>query len=287
MTYQLRVASRLFRLHLYLVISFSSVVPSTLHGPNSRRLDNQQTNAAPEDQSPLTSDVRSALIGQRGSVLWLTGLSGAGKSTLSEALERRLLRAGILPVLLDGDVLRTGLCHGLGFSEADRKENIRRAAEAALLIAHSGAVVIVALISPFRADRQHAADRCQAMGIPFAEVFVNAPLAECERRDPKHLYARVRAGEIPLFTGITSPYEPPLKPTLELRTDRESIEESVEKLMALAVSMSRPDRRMRYVSQLIGAESALKIQENKKSKRLLSRFISTYDAVLKSIFSRV
>jgi adenylyl-sulfate kinase len=240
-----------------------------------------------EDGVPLTADVRTALIGQRGSVLWLTGLSGAGKSTLAVALERKLLRAGILPVILDGDVLRMGLCQGLGFSEADRKENIRRAAEAALLVAESGAVVIVALISPYRADREMAAERCHAKGIPFAEIYVNAPLAECERRDPKHLYARVRAGEIPLFTGISSPYEHPLSPTLELHTDRETVEESAAKLTTVAISLARPDRRARYVSQLIGAEAVLHLRRNQKSSRLLRVFTSTFEAVLRSLFSKI
>ena len=240
----------------------------------------------PDAGPPLTSEVRTALLGQRGAILWLTGLSGAGKSTLATALEWRLLRAGILPVTLDGDILRTGLCQGLGFSNEDRKENIRRAAEAAVLVAESGAIVIVALISPFRADRAHAAERAAARGIPFAEVYVNAPLAECERRDPKHLYARVRAGEIPQFTGITSPYEAPLVPALELRTDQETVDQSVAKLAALAMSLARPDRRMRYVSQLIGAEATLALRKNRRSSKLLTAFASTFEAVLKSLFSR-
>jgi adenylyl-sulfate kinase len=147
---------------------------------------------------------------------------------------------GILPVVLDGDVVRTGLCRGLGFSAEDRKENIRRAAEAALLMAETGAVVIAALISPFREDRRIAADRCRERGVPFAEVYINAPLSECERRDPKQLYKRARAGLIPSFTGIDSPYEPPLSPDLELRTDRESVEKSVERLSQLALALARP-----------------------------------------------
>ncbi|HVU35989.1 MAG TPA: adenylyl-sulfate kinase [Opitutaceae bacterium] len=190
---------------------------------------------------PATQATRTALLGHRGAVIWLTGLSGAGKSTLATALEQRLLTAGIVPVILDGDVLRTGLCRGLGFNETDRKENIRRAAEAALLIAESGVVVITALISPYRADRQLAAERCQARGVPFAEIYVNASLAECERRDPKHLYRRARAGEIPAFTGLTSPYEPPLAPTLELHTDRESVAQSLEQLAGLTIRLVRPE----------------------------------------------
>jgi bifunctional enzyme CysN/CysC len=193
-----------------------------------------------DDNLPVTAAARASLLGHRGAVIWLTGLSGAGKSTLSTALEQRLFRAGLLPVILDGDVLRAGLCKGLGFSDADRKENIRRAAEAALLLAEAGAVVVTALISPFREDRQHVADRCRAQGVPFAEIYVNAPLAECERRDVKQLYQRARAGEIPKFTGIDSPYEAPIAPALELRTDLEPVEESLEKLFALTVKLARP-----------------------------------------------
>lgn len=194
------------------------------------------------DNLPVTEQARERFLGHRGAVIWLTGLSGAGKSTLSTALEPELLRNGILPAILDGDVLRAGLCRGLTFSEADRRENIRRAAEAALLMAESGAVVITALISPYRADREIAAERCRARGVPFAEVYVNAPLAECERRDPKQLYRRARAGEIPAFTGISSPYEPPTSPALEIRTDLEPVEASLRKLIALALELARSKR---------------------------------------------
>jgi len=199
---------------------------------------------APSDL-PIKLSARTALLGHRGAVIWLTGYSGAGKSTLAAALEKELFRYGVLPVVLDGDVLRTGLCRGLGFSPEDRKENIRRAAEAALLIAETGAVVITALISPFRENRRLAAELCGGRGVPFAEIFVNAPLAECERRDPKLLYRKARAGQIPAFTGIDSPYEPPLAPDLELRTDRESVEQSVEKLSRLVLEMVRPAREDR------------------------------------------
>ena len=192
-----------------------------------------------DDTMPVTPASRTTLLGHRGAVIWLTGLSGSGKSTLSTALEQRLFRAGILPAIVDGDVLRAGLCKGLGFSDSDRKENIRRPAEAALLLADAGAVVITALISPFRADRQLVAELCRTRGVPFAEVFVNASLAECERRDPKQLYARARAGQIPKFTGIDSPYEAPLAPTLELRTDLEPVEHSLEKLFTLASGLAR------------------------------------------------
>jgi len=191
---------------------------------------------------PIKLSARATMLGHCGAVVWLTGFSGSGKSTLAAALEKELFRVGVLPTVLDGDVLRTGLCRGLGFSQEDRKENMRRAAEAALLLARTGAVVITALISPFREDRRLAAELCRKNGVPFAEVFVNAPLAECERRDPKRLYQKARAGQIPSFTGIDSPYEAPLAPDLELRTDRESVEQSIEKLSRLVLTLARPSR---------------------------------------------
>lgn len=197
----------------------------------------EETGASSPTQMPAT---RESLLGHRGAVVWMTGLSGAGKTTLSQAAERRLLHHGILCTVLDGDVLRTGLSRNLGFSPEDRRENLRRAAELALHLADAGVVVIAALISPYRADRAAAAERARERGIPFAEVFINAPLAECERRDPKKLYERVRAGEIKNFTGIDSPYEAPLSPDLELRTDRESVEQSLERLTALAKALARP-----------------------------------------------
>jgi adenylyl-sulfate kinase len=169
----------------------------------------------------------------------MTGLSGSGKSTLAQALEARLLRTGVLATILDGDVLRTGLSKNLGFTAEDRRENLRRATELAMHLADAGVVVIAALISPFRAERAAVAERARERGVPFAEVFINAPLAECERRDPKQLYQKARAGKIPLFTGIDSPYEAPTAPDLELRTDRESIEQSLEKLEAVATQLAR------------------------------------------------
>ncbi len=183
---------------------------------------------------------RAALLGHRGAVLWMTGLSGSGKTTLATALEARLLRSGVLAAILDGDMLRTGLSKNLGFTPEDRRENLRRATELALHLADAGVVVIAALISPFRADRAMVAEKARERGIPFAEVFVNAPLAECERRDPKQLYKKARAGEIPLFTGIDSPYEPPLAPDVEVHTDRESVEQSLQKIADLAISLARP-----------------------------------------------
>lgn len=183
---------------------------------------------------------RSEILGHRGCIVWMTGLSGSGKSTLAQALEQRLLSSGVLSAILDGDVLRTGLSRNLGFTPDDRSENLRRATELAIHLADAGVVVIAALISPFRADRALAAERAKERGVPFAEVFINAPLAECERRDPKQLYKRARAGQIQQFTGIDSPYEAPISPDLEIRTDRSSVAESVERLADMALGLARP-----------------------------------------------
>jgi len=169
----------------------------------------------------------------RGAVIWLTGLSGAGKSSIATAAAARLRAGGVPVTILDGDVLRAGACRDLGFSTADRRENSRRAMEAALAGALAGNVVIAALIAPFRRDRAIVRKRCQAAEVSFAEVFVNAPLAACERRDPKQLYRRARAGEISAFTGISSPYETPLAPELELLTTQELVADSAAKLCAL------------------------------------------------------
>jgi adenylylsulfate kinase len=188
-----------------------------------------------------TLSMSSTLPGHRPAIIWLTGLSGAGKSTLAVAVRERLTDAGILAMDLDGDALRAGLNVGLGFSEDDRRENVRRAGEVALLMAEKGAIVIVSLISPYREHRAQVAERAADCEITWAEIFVNASLAECERRDPKSLYRRARAGQLPEFTGIDSPYEPPLRPALEIRTDRETIERSIERLFQLALSLAHPD----------------------------------------------
>jgi bifunctional enzyme CysN/CysC len=199
-----------------------------------------QDETVPAESRPGAPISRAALLGHRGAIVWFTGLSGSGKSTLAAALEKRLLAAGVLAAVLDGDALRTGLSRNLGFTPEDRRENLRRATELALHLADAGVVVIAALISPFRADRAAVAERAREKGVPFAEVFINAPLAECERRDPKSLYKKARAGEITSFTGIDSPYEPPLSPNLEVRTDRESVDASLEKVTSLALGLARP-----------------------------------------------
>ncbi len=189
-------------------------------------------------EGEVTREARARHFGHRGAVIWLTGLSGAGKSTLAVRLEQGLFRRGVAGFVLDGDNLRHGLCSNLGFSPGDRAENIRRAGEAARLMAEAGMVVITALISPFREERQKVREICASGGVHFAEVYVNAPLAVCEGRDPKSLYKRARSGEIKGFTGIDSPYEPPLKPELELRTDELSVDAALAQLLQLAVGLA-------------------------------------------------
>lgn len=171
------------------------------------------------------TSARSAPPRPKGLVIWLTGLSGAGKSTISVRLQGVLKKAGRQVCLLDGDVVRRHLCSDLGFSELDRKENIRRVAEVARLMADTGVICIVALISPYLADRQQA--RQVVKPGRFVEIFVNAPLAVCEERDPKGHYLRARSGQLRQFTGISSPYQAPTKPEIELRTDQLTIRESV------------------------------------------------------------
>ena len=159
---------------------------------------------------------RERLLGQRGCVAWFTGLSGSGKSTIARTVEAQLLAAGHLVYVLDGDNVRHGLCADLGFSPQDREENIRRIGEVAALFADAGVLVLTAFISPYRADRALA--RKVVGEARFIEVFVDAPLDACEQRDPKGLYEKARAGDIPEFTGISAPYEPPAAPELRLPT---------------------------------------------------------------------
>ena len=156
-------------------------------------------------------------LGVSGAVVWLTGLSGSGKSTVAAALELMLIGSGQPVVRLDGDNVRHGLCSDLGFSAADRTENIRRVAEVAVLFAEIGVVALVPLISPYRSARDSARSAAVAAGLRFIEVFVDTPIELCEERDPKGLYARARAGEITGFTGIDDPYEEPVAAELRLR----------------------------------------------------------------------
>jgi adenylyl-sulfate kinase len=159
---------------------------------------------------------RRALIGRGGAVVWLTGLPGAGKSTIAGAVEERLLEQGVTAYRLDGDNLRHGLNGDLGFSPADRGENVRRTAHAARLLADAGTVVLVSLVSPIANDRLGARRLCEGWEIPFLEVWVSTPLATCEARDPKGLYARARQGALTGLTGVDDPYEAPREPELEL-----------------------------------------------------------------------
>jgi bifunctional enzyme CysN/CysC len=166
-----------------------------------------------------SGSVQRAERATQGITVWLTGLSGSGKSTVGAELERRLVASGRPAYLLDGDNLRHGLNANLGFSAEDRAENVRRVSEVAKLLADSGVVAIVSLVSPYAADRERARAVHAEASLPFAEVFVDTPLEVCEARDPKGMYAKARAGEIKNFTGIDDPYEAPESPHLRLRPE--------------------------------------------------------------------
>jgi len=171
---------------------------------------------------------RERLLGQQGCAVWLTGLSGSGKSTIARALEAVLYDEGRLVYVLDGDNLRHGLNADLGFSPADRRENVRRTGEVAALFADAGVIAVAALISPFASDREQVR---RAVGAPnFIEVYLDVPLAVCEERDPKGMYRKARAGLMAEFTGISSPYEPPASPDLVLRTAEAGVEECVQSI---------------------------------------------------------
>jgi len=165
----------------------------------------------------------------RSVILWFTGLSGSGKSTVAHAVEDKLHQAGCRTFVFDGDNVRHGLCANLGFSEADRHENIRRIGEMAKLFIEAGVIAMTAFISPFRADRDGV--RALVSENDFIEIYCNSPLAVCEERDVKGLYKRARAGEIKNYTGISSPYEPPEHPDLVLDTANASVETNVEKVL--------------------------------------------------------
>lgn len=166
-------------------------------------------------------------MNQRGVTVWFTGLSGAGKTTITQAVAEKLRSRSCKLEILDGDVVRENLTKGLGFSKADRDENIRRIGFVSHLLTRNGVIVLVSAISPYREIRQEVKEKIG----DFVEVYVNAPLTVCEERDVKGLYKRARAGEIKNFTGIDDPYEAPLNPTIECRTDLEELEESVAKIL--------------------------------------------------------
>jgi len=181
-------------------------------------------------QGAVTRADRERLNGHRGATVWFTGLSGSGKSTIAVAVEKALLGRGVRAFVLDGDNIRHGLNKNLGFSPSDRTENIRRIGEVAKLFTDAGVVALTAFISPYRADR----DQARAVMQPgdFIEVLVDCPLEVCEQRDVKGLYQKARAGQIPEFTGISAPYEPPLSPELTIRTHTQPAEESAQQVLA-------------------------------------------------------
>lgn len=178
----------------------------------------------------VDKSARIAHKGHKPCILWFTGLSGSGKSTVANALETALNEKGIHTYLLDGDNVRHGLCGDLGFSDADRQENIRRVGEVAKLMVDAGLVVLSAFISPFKAERNMVRELVEEN--EFIEVFLDTPLAVCETRDPKGLYKKARAGEIKNFTGIDSTYEQPESPEITLNTGENSIQDSVEQIIA-------------------------------------------------------
>ncbi|MCD4838725.1 adenylyl-sulfate kinase [Neobacillus sedimentimangrovi] len=180
-------------------------------------------------ETTITKTDRRIQNGHGSCVLWFTGLSGSGKSTIANAVSYELYRLGINEYVLDGDNIRHGLNKDLGFSEHDRAENIRRIGEVAKLFVDSGKVVTTAFISPFRSDRDQV--RALFEEGEFIEVYIDCPLEECERRDPKQLYAKARRGEIKDFTGIDSPYEAPENPEIVIHSDKVTVEEAVEQVL--------------------------------------------------------
>lgn len=184
--------------------------------------------------SNVTKGDRHRMNAHRSCVLWLTGLSGSGKSTIAYEVERRLMGMNVRSYVLDGDNLRHGLNRDLGFSAEHRKENIRRTSEVAKLLVEAGFITMLALISPYRSDRDLA--RSLFSEGEFVEAYVNCPLQVCEQRDPKGLYKKARAGIIPGFTGISAPYEPPLEPEIVILSSQESLNTSVDQIIDYLVS---------------------------------------------------
>lgn len=180
----------------------------------------------------LSRSDKEALNGHKGCVLWLTGLSGSGKSTIANKLELALYKKRMQTVVLDGDTIRTGISSDLTFSQADRKENLRRVSEMAKLLAHNGNIVVCCFISPLRSQRELAK---KILKEDFLEVYIKADLTVCEARDPKGLYKRARAGEIKNFTGIDSTYEEPAAADLVIESDKSDVDSAVEKLIHLLI----------------------------------------------------
>ncbi|MDG2091225.1 MAG: adenylyl-sulfate kinase [Gammaproteobacteria bacterium] len=176
---------------------------------NSENSSTNHSNNIVWHESRVSPEFRQEVFGQQGSTLWFTGLSGSGKSTLAFTLEHMLVQEKFKSYVLDGDNIRHGLNNNLGFSDADREENIRRVGEVSKLFADAGLIVLSSFISPFKKGRQLVRKIHEDAGLNFLEIFIDTPLAVCEERDPKQLYAKARRGEIPHFTGISSPYEEP------------------------------------------------------------------------------
>lgn len=193
----------------------------------------QQENIHPIFDKMQSREAKEQQLRQRGLTVWFTGLSGSGKSTIAVALERRLSQQGIFSRILDGDNIRTGINRGLGFSEGERRENIRRIAEVSKLFTETGIVTLSAFVSPTNELREMAREIIGKDD--FVEIFVATPLEECERRDVKGLYAKARRGEIKDFTGITSPFEAPESPALAIDTTNLSVEEAVERVLEIIV----------------------------------------------------
>lgn len=187
-------------------------------------------------EGQITREERFSLLKSRGGTVWFTGLPSSGKSTIASALEQVVVQRGVFCYRLDGDNIRHGLNRNLGFSAEDRHENIRRIAEVAKLFADAGVIALTSFISPYAADRDAARALHVEAGLPFLEVFVDAPVEVCEERDPKGLYKKARAGEIKGFTGVDDPYEPPTRPELVLPTEMMSVEECVRACVAMLES---------------------------------------------------
>jgi adenylylsulfate kinase len=183
-------------------------------------------------EGDITRAHRSKLLGHRGATLWFTGLSGSGKSTVAVELEGVLNQMGVLSYRLDGDNVRLGINRNLGFSSEDRTENIRRIGEIAKLFVDTGVVALSSFISPYAADRDQVRALHEAAGMDFIEIFVDCALEEAEKRDPKGLYKKARAGEIKNFTGIDDPYQSPENPEVHLHSDKQTLNEEVEVILA-------------------------------------------------------
>lgn len=189
---------------------------------------NQKATNVTWHDGEVSREDRFDILRQRGATIWFTGLSGSGKSTIAVALERALFNIGKLSYRLDGDNVRLGINKNLGFSEADRTENIRRIGEVAKLFGDAGVLSLSSFISPYKSDRDEVRALHEAAGLEFIEVFVDCSLAEAEKRDPKGLYKKARAGEIKNFTGIDDPYEAPTRAEIHLKTDEMTLEEEVQ-----------------------------------------------------------